>query len=87
MEIKLYTTAGCHLCEQAEALLHSASARGFDITIREVEIAESDILMARYGIRIPVIQPEGTELELGWPFTYADLEMFLQSIPPPEART
>jgi len=70
----LYTTLGCHLCEQAKAVIWQAcSAVVFD----EVDIADSELLMQRYGCKIPVIarysirpasmtvQPD---FELSWPF-------------------
>jgi len=47
------------------------------ISLEEVEISESEPLMARYGIRIPVLKfAEGKE-ELGWPFTE---EQFLEFV-------
>lgn len=79
MEIKLYTTQGCHLCEQALALLLHARDNGYELEISEVEIADSEPLMARYGIRIPVIQPTASDRELGWPFSYEDLERFINN--------
>lgn len=61
----LYTTLGCHLCEQLEALL-GALHRG-EYRLETVEISESDTLMARYGVRIPVLVDEaGEELDLGF---------------------
>jgi hypothetical protein len=83
-KINLYTTVGCHLCEQAHALLRQAQViqaqvdhPGFEI--RAVEISESETLMATYGIRIPVIRFDDAPAELAWPFTYEDLQVFLTS--------
>ena len=57
-----YTTAGCHLCEQAESILEAAGIR-----FTPVDIEEDLELIKRYGIRIPVVaDAEGREL--GWPF-------------------
>ena len=53
--IILYSTLGCHLCEQAMALLEPLLAAS-DFELDEVDISESDILMDRYGIRIPVLR-------------------------------
>ena len=75
--INLYTTLGCHLCEQAEAIAQPI-ARRFDAQIRLVDIADSDALMARYGVLIPVLNIERTGKELNWPFTAQDVEYLLQ---------
>lgn len=72
----LYTTAGCHLCDQAkEMILPQLSAGGWQL--QEVEIAESDALIDCYGIRIPVVATG--EQELGWPFDEQQLEVFLRT--------
>ena len=42
--VQLYTTLGCHLCEQALALLNALHAE-LDLVIESVEIAESDELV------------------------------------------
>lgn len=63
----LYGTSGCHLCEQAtellEMLLPAANA-----ALVQVDISESDELVSRYGIRIPVLKSMTDGSELGWPF-------------------
>lgn len=78
MEITFYTTAQCHLCEQAEALLVATPLPG-PIPVEVVDIADSAELVARYGTRIPVLQRSDTGAELGWPFDQAQLITFLQS--------
>ena len=75
----LYTSLGCHLCEQAEALLRALPA-GACSEIRAEEIGDSDDLIARYGIRIPVVaysSEQGEWRELGWPFDAAMLAELL----------
>ena len=69
----LYTTAGCHLCEQAGDLVRQVLAEGCaeQIRVEAVDIADDPELMERYGIRIPVIRMQGSEEELGWPFDEA----------------
>lgn len=78
MKVELFTTVGCHLCEQAEQLLNELNAQGSNIDICAIEIADSDDLMERYGIRIPVIRTPD-QRELGWPFTLEELAIFLQA--------
>nr|MBP7824870.1 glutaredoxin family protein [Pseudomonas sp.] len=52
IEVQLLGTLGCHLCEQAEQLLMPWLAR--DVVVELLDIAESEALVARYGLRIPV---------------------------------
>lgn len=71
-----YTTAGCHLCEQAEQLLLYATAAK-PLVRQTIDIAEHEDLVLRYGVRIPVLQRTDTGEELGWPFNAAELVSFL----------
>lgn len=63
----LYTTAGCHLCEQAAEMLDWLQQQ-CQVTVEAVDIASSEALVERYGIRIPVVQHKESGVELGWPF-------------------
>ncbi|GEN24434.1 glutaredoxin family protein [Halomonas cupida] len=54
--LRIYTTLGCHLCEQMEALV-TMLARG-GLGFEHIEIAEDEALMARYATRIPVLLDE-----------------------------
>lgn len=77
-EILLYTTAGCHLCEQAEVMLHSiAELNG--LSWRPVDIADDAALVERFGVRIPVIQVAGATADLGWPFSPEQLVAYLEA--------
>ncbi|MDG2072286.1 MAG: glutaredoxin family protein [Pseudomonadales bacterium] len=78
MKVNLFTTLGCHLCDQALALLQSIEASGFTIVINEIEIADDNALLEKYGIRIPVVLIEGHDNDLGWPFTETELRNFLE---------
>lgn len=70
----LYSTLGCHLCEQAQQLLHELPE---PVDWREVEIAEDDALVAQYGIRIPVLKSCASGNELGWPFDQEQLTVWI----------
>jgi glutaredoxin len=54
--VTLYTRAGCHLCEVAEAQLRSAG-----IAFEAVDIDTDDALFKRYLERIPVVAVDGEE--------------------------
>lgn len=72
LALRLYTTEGCHLCEQAEALLQSVG-----VAIKRVDIAEDEDLLTLYGTRIPVLQRSDTGQELAWPFDGVAIDHFL----------
>lgn len=80
----LYGTEGCHLCEQAQTLLepvfnyvNAGAARPVILQVKD--IADSEELVTRYGVRIPVLHHEAGEQELGWPFDQAQAFAFIQS--------
>jgi glutaredoxin len=54
--VTVYTRAGCHLCEQAEAALRSAG-----IAFDRIDIDTDDELFKRYLERIPVVAVDGEE--------------------------
>lgn len=64
------TTSGCHLCEEAKAMLADLQ-RGGGLAVTEVDIASDDALVERYGLRIPVLRAGDRELD--WPFAEADI--------------
>jgi len=58
MQVVLYSRPGCHLCDEARAVLVAARARtSFDLD--EVDIESSDALIREFGLRIPVVVIEG----------------------------
>lgn len=73
----LYGTSACHLCELAEALLQQAQGAGLLAAFITVDISDSDELMSRYGLRIPVLKRRDGA-ELGWPFGAPELAAFLE---------
>ncbi|SEI75868.1 Glutaredoxin-like domain [Allopseudospirillum japonicum] len=80
--IKLYTTSGCHLCEQAQALLHPYVDMK-NLTLDLIEISISEDLIAQYGVRIPVLSGTnyaGEMSELAWPFDATELASWLQTL-------
>lgn len=62
-----YTTAGCHLCEQAAEMLNELRATRA-LEIEAIDIADDSFLFELYGVRIPVVKSEESGDELGWPF-------------------
>lgn len=72
----LYSTEACHLCELAEALVRPLLKDPFTLEI--IEISDSEELIERYGVRIPVVRRVDTDEEIGWPFDEPDFQAFLR---------
>ncbi|MDG1850665.1 MAG: glutaredoxin family protein [Gammaproteobacteria bacterium] len=72
----LYSTPACHLCETAHELIKPFLSQ-LEMDIEEVDISESDALIERFGVRIPVIKFEDGEKELGWPFSAENFLAFV----------
>lgn len=72
---QLLGTLGCHLCEQAEALLMPWVQIGLEVEL--IDIAGSEQMVETYGLRIPVLRIADTGAELNWPFDQAQLQTFL----------
>lgn len=75
--LTLYTTEGCHLCEEAEALLRALGETVAGVTWIAVDIANDDTLFKRYGWSIPVLKREDGG-ELAWPFDAGVLRAFIK---------
>lgn len=79
IELTFYTTDGCHLCEEAKAILQQLMAQQPEYyQIEMVDIASSDELIEYYGARIPVVKVSAGNNDLGWPFDLALLEAFVK---------
>jgi len=57
VSLVLYGRPGCHLCDEARAVLERIG-EPFD----EVDIETDDALLSRYLERIPVVELDGAEL-------------------------
>jgi glutaredoxin len=57
VSLVLYGRPGCHLCDEARAVLERIGH-----PFEEVDIEADDALLARYLERIPVIALDGVEL-------------------------
>jgi glutaredoxin len=75
-QLILYYQPDCHLCDEAEVLLHAIGMAG---NYQEVDI-ESDLeLLKRYGIHVPVLQRGDNQKELFWPFDQGQVEAFIRA--------
>lgn len=78
IRLTLYGTSACHLCDAAMAELAPLKANG--LQVREVDIVDSEELMTRYQLRIPVLRREDTGAELDFPFDLNRLLDWLQDV-------
>ena len=59
--VTLYGKAGCHLCDNARAVVERVRAeRPFEL--EEVDVSLDPVLHREYGERIPVLALDGVEL-------------------------
>jgi hypothetical protein len=65
-QLILYSTLGCHLCEQALELILPLLNDACMVNV--VDISDSDDLMDRYSTRIPVVARSDNHTEIAWPF-------------------
>lgn len=76
-DIALYGTEGCHLCDVAANEIRQALCAFPDQQIGYVDIVDSEMLLAGYAERIPVLVNEASGAELAWPFTAEDVKNWL----------
>ncbi|MBV2129829.1 glutaredoxin family protein [Arsukibacterium indicum] len=69
----LYSTWGCHLCEQAEALLTSSG-----VEFRVVDIIDDEQLLQQFRVHIPVLA--AADKLLYWPFDADSITSWLKNI-------
>ncbi len=79
--VKFYTTTGCHLCDEAYAMMMHLNQESIDVAsnidFQIIEISCDDTLIEKYGIRIPVLTFESKELS--WPFAIEELYEWLSN--------
>jgi glutaredoxin len=59
--LTLYGKPGCHLCDDARAVVREALA-GREVELDEVDVTLDPVLERRYGERIPVLAVDGEEM-------------------------
>lgn len=74
----LYSTWGCHLCEQAEQLVRHTPLPEQVAACRVVDIVDDEAAFARYRLMIPVLK--FGEQELCWPFDAEQLAQWLKEL-------
>jgi len=80
MELQLFGTSGCHLCEQAEEIVNACVASMPELLINLIDIAEQVQWQPQYAVRIPVLRHPASGKELGWPFDDASVMAFMTGL-------
>lgn len=75
-DLRFYTTAGCHLCDQAFAALEPI-ARRKRLVIECIDVMDDPDAEAAFAESIPVIMNEQRAEPLCWPFTREDIYRWL----------
>ena len=73
--VVLYHTEGCHLCEEAQALLQQIVRPEM---VELVDIVDCATLMVQYQTSIPVLVNQQTNVKLFWPFDLTDIQEVLK---------
>ena len=76
MEVILYVTDSCSLCDEAlDLLLNSNTLNG--ITLSVLDIVHDDALLQDLAERIPVVEVAGSQVD--WPFSAEDVRKLVES--------
>lgn len=76
INLQLYSTSHCHLCEEAENFLEILSNQ-YDISWTTIEIAEDAKLYEKYSLIIPVVKRIDFNIEIIWPFSIDEIEKLI----------
>ena len=68
--VTLFGTLGCHLCDEAFALIKASLPTGIDV--EKVDIIDSPELLDSMSERIPVMSIDS--IEVNWPFSSTDIQ-------------
>ena len=75
VSVTLYGRAGCHLCEEAAAMLARIGKR-VPLVVTAIDIESDDALLQRYLFEIPVMCVDGAEIARA-PISEVELEAAL----------
>jgi len=81
-QVYLYSTTGCHLCDEAKEIcvqaIRTLQLQG-QFELREIDIAEDARLFQNYGAAIPVLQVKAAASALYWPFSVESVCEYLSA--------
>ena len=71
IEFHLYSSEGCHLCEQALTLCEPFLSNQ---QLKIIDIVQQEQLVEEYGVHIPVLKRLSDNKKLFWPFNQKQVE-------------
>lgn len=71
-------TSGCHLCDLAYQEILSSNSLGV-LRLHLIDIADSPVLVEKYGETIPVLKHNASGKVLYWPFSSADIRHWMNT--------
>jgi len=71
----LFGTHGCHLCEEAAAILQEHA-----VSFQSKDIFDNQDWQEKYGLFIPVLCHTASDKQLNWPFAENSLRDFLAMV-------
>ena len=80
-KIFFYTTFGCHLCEQVEAMIFALNDQNSLFQRYEIisfDIVDDEKKLEEYRTTIPALENQVTREKLFWPFSFDDLSIWLK---------
>jgi len=80
MNLILFGTSACHLCEQAEEILVNVLIKLPQYQLNLIDIAENPQWQDAYAISIPVLYHVKTQSELIWPFNESNVITFINNL-------
>jgi hypothetical protein len=80
LELELFGTSSCSLCDKAEAILGCLLAEGYDWCIEQIDIVDDDASLAKYALSIPVLRKVSGGEELCWPFDPKEVVAFIKGV-------
>ena len=75
----LYSSEGCHLCEDALALCTATISNEVLVIVDIVADVDDEKLVELYGVHIPVLKQVASNKVLFWPFSSEDVIKFIHS--------
>ncbi|KAF3982607.1 MAG: glutaredoxin family protein [Methylococcales symbiont of Hymedesmia sp. n. MRB-2018] len=78
LNLILFGTEGCHLCEDAENILAEYKQNLFKI--ESIDIAVEEQWQKQYAVLIPVLYHPETKKQLGWPFSLVQVQAFIKEL-------
>jgi hypothetical protein len=78
IEYHLYSSEGCHLCEQALDLFTQVTNQE---VVKVIDIVDNELneinLVELYGVHIPVLERLSDNTKLFWPFNIEQIKTFI----------